>query len=452
MENEQIDVAQNPNEVSETNKMHSLNVLHLGEAEARSEEVEEIITAVPTWILRWGITLIFAVLAGIVLLSALIEYPDVVKVNLKVNSLNSPKQVLAKQNGKLTALLVTDGQMVKENQPLAYFESTATPKDVLQLNAALRAFQGKISININEISRLPTGLNLGELQSSYQNFYQQYLQYQSTQKNGYYLNRMAFLEKDLKDISALKSQIYQQQKVQKLEYANQEEEYKAYQKLYKNKVISRSEFAQQENKYLASKYPLQQTETSILNNTSSYSAKEKELLDLKHTIAEEQAKFVQVLNQCITESDAWILQHVLSAPVAGKLSFAGIIQQNQNVMASQEIFIVNPGNSDFFGEVQIPQYNMGKIHKGESTLVKLRSYPFEQYGLIRGKLTYISDVAYRDSVFIAKVSFEHFENKDANRKIVLKNGMQADAEIITEESSLLQRFFRNITKVLHNGG
>ncbi|WP_131538775.1 HlyD family secretion protein [Pedobacter nototheniae] len=418
--------------------------------EVNSEEVQDIITAVPSWILRWGITLIFAILGGIILLSALIEYPDVVKTNLKVNSLNSPKQVLAKQGGKLTALLVEDGQMVQENQVLAFFESTANPNDVLKLSKELKKFQNNLLTNSLASVNLPTGLNLGELQGSYQSFYQQYLQYQSTQKNGYYLNKMAYLERDLKDITTLKAQLVKQQKVQQQEYANNEKEYKAYRQLYDKKVISSSEFTQQENKYLASKYPLQQTETSMLNNASSYTGKEKELLDLKHTIAEEQAKFLQSLNQCVTESDAWILQHILKAPVAGKLSFAGIVQQNQNVAANQEIFIVNPGNANYFGEVQIPQYNMGKIRKGERTLVKLKSYPFEQYGMIRGRLTYISDAAYKDSVFIAKVSFEQFENKDPNRKIVLKNGMLADAEIITEESSLLQRFFRNITKMMHS--
>jgi len=418
--------------------------------EINSEEVQEIITAVPSWILRWGITLIFIILGTIVMLSALIEYPDIVKTGLKVNSLNSPKPVLAKQNGKLTALLVKDGQMVTENQSLAYFESTANPDDIIKINRELKLLRDRVLKNELATSGLPTGFSLGELQGTYQTFYQQYLQYQSTLRNGYYLNKMAFLENDLKDINTLKTQIIEQRKVQQQEYTNQEEEYKAYQKLYKNKVISRSEFTQQENKYLAAKYPLQQTETSLLNNTSSFSAKEKELLDLKHTISEEQAKFLQALNQCINESDAWILQYILRAPVAGKLSFAGIVQQNQNIAANQEVFIVNPGNTNFFGEIQIPQYNMGKIRKGERTLVKLKSYPFEQYGMIRGRLTFISDVAYKDSVFIAKVSFEKFENKDPNRKIILKNGMQADAEIITEESSLLQRFFRNITKIMHS--
>ncbi|MBC6109557.1 HlyD family efflux transporter periplasmic adaptor subunit [Pedobacter fastidiosus] len=421
------------------------------ELETHSEEVHEIITAVPSWILKWGITIVFAIIGGIVLLSAFIEYPDVVTTNLKVNSLNAPKTVLARQKGKLTALLVAEGQMVKTNQPLAYLESTALPADVLQLNVKLKALQTQLLNHSLESAILPERLNLGEIQGSFQNFYQQYLQYRSTLKNGYYLNRLAFLEKDLKNVKELSKQIMQQKKIQLQEYANQETEYKAYQKLYSNKVISRSEFTQQENKYLASKYPLQQSKTELLNNNSSYSNKEKELLDLKHTIEEEQGKFVQALNQCITESDSWIMQHVLLAPVSGRISYAGIVQQNQNVESGQEIFTINPGNTDFFGEIQIPQYNMGKIRKGSVTLVKMRSFPFEQFGMIRGKLTYISEVAYHDSVFIAKVSFVQFENKDREHKIILKNGMQGDAEIITEESSLLQRFFRNITKILNNG-
>ncbi|WP_316799044.1 HlyD family secretion protein [Pedobacter frigidisoli] len=420
------------------------------EENLHSEEVHEIITAVPSWILKWGITLIFAILAGIVLMAAFIDYPDVVMVNVKVNSLNAPKAVLARQSGKLAALLVKDGDEVHANQPLGYFESTAIPAHVLQLSNSLKSLQAKVNHAEAQQMVVPEGLNLGELQSSYQNFHQQYLQYVATLKNGYYLRRMAFLEKDLNSIKALGSQIEKQKKIQELEYANQEAEYKAYQKLYGSKVISRSEFQQQENKYLVSKYPLQQSETAILNNMSSYSAKEKELLDLKHTIYEEQSKFTQALNQCITEIDNWVMQHLFIAPVAGKVSFAGIVQQNQNLQSGQEVFIVNPGNTDFFGEVQIPQYNMGKIRRGATTLIKMHSYPFEQYGMIEGKLSYVSDVAYRDSVFIAKVSFDRFENKDVSRRIILKNGMQGSAEIITEESSLLQRFFRNIIKMMNS--
>ncbi|TKC56555.1 HlyD family efflux transporter periplasmic adaptor subunit [Pedobacter hiemivivus] len=418
--------------------------------EVNSEEVQEIITAVPSWILRRGITLVFGILLAIVLVSAFIQYPDVVKTSLKVNSLNAPKAVFVKQTGKLLNLLAAEGTTVKQYEPLAFMESTANHKDVLKLQGILTHIIQELSVTSVAPNLLVKGLNLGELQGAYQNFYQQYLQYVSAQNGGYYLNRKQYLERDLKDIEKLKAQIIGQQKIQEMEFANMEHEFEAYKKLYLKNMVSISEYKQQENKYLAGKYPLQQSITALLNNNTSYAAKQKEILELEHTIQDERAKFVQSLSNMLTETDAWVNQYILRAPVDGKISYAGIVQENQTLNVGQEVFMVNPANTDFFGEVYIPQYNMGKVKTGQRTLVKMRSFPFEQYGLIRGRVNYISDVAFKDSVFIAKISFERFENKDPEHGIVLKNGMQADAEIITEESSLLQRFIRNITKMLNS--
>jgi HlyD family type I secretion membrane fusion protein len=427
-----------------------MSFARLNELEVNSEEVQEIITAVPSWILRRGITLIFGILLAIVGISAFIQYPDVIKTTLKVNSLNAPKAVFVKQTGKIVALLAREGETVKQNQFLAFMESTANHSDILKLHEMLAHIN--LELNGSGVVQIPLlkGLNLGELQSAYQNFYQQYLQFNSAQKNGYYQNKKRYLEQDLKEINKLKEQIISQRKIQEKEYANVEHEFESYKKLYQKGVVSTSEYKQQENKYLSGQYPLQQTSTSLLNNNTSYAAKQKEILDLEHTIQDERANFVQSLNNMITETDTWISQYIMRAPVSGKVSYAGIVQENQTVNSGQELFMINPANANFFGEVNIPQYNMGKVKTGQRTLVKMRSFPFEEYGLIKGQVDYISDVAFKDSVFIAKISFERYENRDPEHKIILKNGMQADAEVVTEESSLLQRFLRNITKMLNS--
>jgi len=415
-----------------------------------SEEVNEIISSVPPWILRRGMTGVFTIVCLIVLFAAIIQYPDVIRTTLKVNSLNAPKSVLAKQSGKLTTILIHEGQFVNINQPLAYIESVADPNDVIKLATILKNYQADLQGANTLREALPTHLRLGELQIHYQPFYQMYLQYLSTKNNGYYQNKLSYLEKEIGDVNKLKKQIYAQKILQQREHDNQEQEYEAYKKLFKGKVISRSEFSQQENKYLSAKYPVQQSETALLNNDGILTSKEKEILELRHTIAEEQGEFVQSLNKCIAEIESWMALHVLRAPVKGKVSFAGIIEENQNLSAEQEVFVINPGNTDFFGEIQIPQYNMGKVKTGAQALVKLKSYPHEQFGMIRGKLVYISEVAFRDSVFVAKISFEKFENNNTGRKIILKNGMQAEAEIITEQSSVLSRLSRNIMKGINN--
>ncbi|SDH45350.1 HlyD family secretion protein [Pedobacter terrae] len=415
-----------------------------------SEEIQEIITQVPSWILRAGITVIFLIILSIVLMSSLIQYPDIIEADLKINSLNTPKSILAKQTGKIVSLLVRDGAIVKQNQPIAYMESVGDHSDVIKLQENLSKIN--TAINKGEIGKLelPINLNLGELQDAYRLFHQEYLQYIDAQKGGYYLSNKAFLEKDLSEIESLKQLIITQRKIQELEYANVEQEYLAYKKLYEKGVISTNEFKNQENKYLAGKYPLQQTQSSILNNSSAVASKRKEILSIEHTIAEQKLRFMQVLRNMMSETDAWLYKYVLKAPVQGTVAYAGIIQENQTVNANQELFVINTEDTNFFGELSISQYNMGKIITGQRALIKMKSYPFEQYGLIRGKISYISEVAFRDSVFIGKVVFDSFENKDRKHKIVLKNGMRATAEIVTEQSSVLQRFTRSFTKMMNS--
>jgi len=139
---------------------------------------------------------------------------------------------------------------------------------------------------------------------------------------------------------------------------------------------------------------------------------------------------------------------VLSASQQGKLSYAGMIQENQVLNASQDVFYIDPGNEAFFGEMTIPQNNMGKIKEGQEVLVKLRSYPFEEYGMIRGRIKYIADVPYKDSVYISKVDFKIANSSDLKKPIHLKQGMMADAEIITEKATILQRLTRSFFKAL----
>lgn len=417
--------------------------------ETSCEEIQDIITSIPSWIVRWGVTLAFVVLSGILFLASIVSYPDIVSTEMVVNSENAPKMILAKQSGKLDTLLVHEGDLVLSGQHLAFLETTASPADVLILNRELKTIQSDIIENRSADLKLSDRLQLGEIQGTFQDFYLQLLQYRSTLSNGYYLGKLAILEKELRDLKKMRYQIEEQRKIRMEEYANYEEEYRSYQKLYRSKVISKNEFRLQENKFLASKYPLQQSQTELLNNSNAYSVKEREVYEVQHTVDEERAKFLQSVNQCLTETQKWIMDHVFIAPVGGKVTFAGTIQQNQNITLGQEIFVINGGNKAFFGDLKIPQYNMGKIKLGEKVLIKMESYPSEQYGALEGRLTYLSDVVYRDSVFAARISFDNPRNNAAKIRIVMKNGMRGKVDIITEESSLLKRFLRSITKMLN---
>ncbi|HXH98692.1 MAG TPA: HlyD family efflux transporter periplasmic adaptor subunit [Sphingobacteriaceae bacterium] len=419
--------------------------------EQHTEEMQDIITAPPAWLLQWGITLFFAVLLLMLGMSAMIRYPDIVKTQLKINSANAPKPVMAKRSGKMIKLLVHEGQDITDGQPLAYLESTAKHEQVLNLLKTLKNLQEQLykdNPTSFELFNTPRDLQLGEVQGSYQSFFQSYLTYKASVSGGFYLKKRMYLQKDLEAIKKQKNQLVSQKQLQEKEYALANQEYTVHQKLAEQRVIAQMELKREESKLLTKKLPLQQTESAFITNSTLYSAKEKEVLELDNQIQEEKSKFIQALNSLLSEMENWKSNYVLSASQAGKLAFSGIIQQNQFIDTGQEIFYINPENTDFFGEMNIPQYNMGKVMVGQKVLIKLRSFPYEEYGMIRGSIAYIADVPYHDSIFVSKVSLNDGAFSELKRSLNLKNGMTADAEIITQDATLLNRLFRSFSKMI----
>jgi HlyD family secretion protein len=416
-----------------------------------TDDMQDIITAIPGWLLRWGITVFFLILVLIVSLAAVIKYPDVVKTELKIDSPNSPKAVVAKISGKLTTLLIKDNQHVARGQAMAFVESTADHKQVLGLLTELYGLQ-KQAFSTNTKANLflntPTNVQLGELQGSYQTFYQAYLSYQSAIANGFYLKKKAYLQKDLIDIANQKKQLDAQKALQQRDLSLATDEYAMHKKLAQQKVESPIELKQNESKYLSRKSPIIQTESALITSNNNYSAKQKEILELDNTIVEEKSKFFQSLNSLISDMESWKSKYVLSAPQVGKVTFAGIIQENQVLSTNQEVFYINPGNEQFFGEMNIPQASMGKVKEGQDVLVKLHSYPYEEYGMLRGRISHIADVPYKDSIFVAQVTINVKNTTDLKKPIHLKTGMNADAEVITQDATILSRISRNILKLV----
>jgi multidrug efflux pump subunit AcrA (membrane-fusion protein) len=416
-----------------------------------TDEMQDIITKVPSWILRWGITLFFFILVLIVSLSALIRYPDVVNATMKINSPNAAKPIVAKVPGKLVKLLVKQNDEVAAGQPLGFIESTASHEQVLNLFAKLTALQKQVQSNHAGLISFFDNTDvaqLGELQTSYQSFYQEYLSYKSSVENGFFVKKRAYLDKDLGDLSKQEQQLTTQKAIQQRDFTLAETEFHIYQKLVQQKAGTPSELRDEESKYLAKKSQLVQTDAALVSANTNYVAKEKEILELDNQIDQEKFKFEQALNSLVSQTADWKSKYVLTALQPGRLEFASAIQENDVLNAGQEVFYINPGNEQFFGEMMIPQASMGKVREGQRVLIKLRSYPFEEYGMLRGKIQYISDVPYKDSVFMSRVDFGTIKKSDMRRPVHLKQGMMADVEIITQDATILQRISRNIIKVI----
>lgn len=70
----------------------------------------------------------------VLLISRLIQYPDLIYNTAKLTSTNAPKEIICKTDGKLISLNITEGQVVKPGELLGFIESTASQPEVIELS------------------------------------------------------------------------------------------------------------------------------------------------------------------------------------------------------------------------------------------------------------------------------------------------------------------------------
>lgn len=402
------------------------------DVEIYSESVRDFLERIPSWLIRWGISVVFLIVLALLGLSYIIHYPEMVVAPLKLTSIDAPKPIIAHTDGKLIKLLVVDNQKVTKGRVLGYIESTADYQAVLEVEKS-----GKSSGN------------LGELQPAYQTFDQAQTQYFAFKQQGFYDKRKTLLQKDLADLQRLATNLEEQKVIQQEDFKISENEYQIQKKLAEQKVIAPLELKREESKFISKKLPLKNLESSLINNSTAQTAKTKELMDLEKTISEQENLYQQAQNTFKSALDAWKQRYVLTASADGILSFSSLIQEKMQVAVNQELFNISSDNEQVLGTIQIPQENFGKVKEGQSVLIKFSSYPFQEFGAVKGQISMIALIPNpQQETYMAKIIFPNGLKTNYNKQITYRNGMKASAEIITEDMRLIERLLYNFRKAV----
>lgn len=422
------------------------------EIDTRSEEVRDFISSIPGSLIRWGTTVIFGVIGAVVAATYLIYYPDIVQAPFVLTTLDAPKAIAPKTDGRLVRLWVQDKGKVQINETLAWLESTTRHEEALLLEQELKAlFSAVQQQNWQKIIQFdPLQYHhLGELQPGFQRFVQSHLQLQSILDHGVYLKRRQLLTADLEDLKQLRQNMVEQQALQQQDAGLARKELDIQRKLLEDKVIAPLDYRREESRYLAKLLPLKQTQTALVQNHTAQSAKQRELIDLDKTITEQAVLFLQDLNALQTGIDAWKQKSVIISPLSGTVMFQTDLQERQLVAANQELFVIgSSASATYTGLVRLPQANLGKIKVGQRVLIKFVGYPFHEFGFVPGSIAHISEVPDRDGTFLAKILLPEGLTTNYGKTIRYRHGMAASAEVVTENTRLIEKILYSIRRLL----
>ncbi|WP_202702129.1 HlyD family secretion protein [Flavobacterium sp. UGB4466] len=411
--------------------------------ELRSEEVQDILTKVPHWMIRWGTVLIFVIIVMLFFVSWFIKYPDVVTTQIVITTNIPPEKIVSKSSGRIEAILVKDKSIVSKNSTLAVIENTANYKDVFLLKKIVDEY------NINDPKKafpfeLLKNTQLGEIESAFAVFQKDY-QAEQLNKNLQPFeveNRAQVSEKiQIKD----RLEILQQQKViNESELQLQKNEMARFETLFNKGIISAQEmeakklgYLQAQKNYKTLLSSISQLKSALITNTklsqNSQISGTKEEVTLGRNMAQSFYQLKKVIKD-------WELAYALKSSVSGVVTFLQIWTENQTINIGDNVFSIIPDSKNgFVGKVKAPALNSGKIKVGQMVNIRLANFPDREFGVLRGKIQNISLVPDKDGNLLLDVALPNGLETSYKKQIVFQQEMKGSAEIVTEDLRLIER-------------
>ncbi len=415
--------------------------LRAADIELRSEEVQEILTKVPNWMIRRGSVMILTIVLLLLLISWFVKYPDVVKSEIIITTIIPPEKIVAKTSGRIEHIFTQNKSFVTKESPLAIIENAANYKDVFRLKGNLE----KLNTNKFPFEKF-RNVKLGDIEPAFGEFKRNYIAQKLSNDLQPFAVEISANSRENKELRERLSILMDQQKISEQELELNQKEFERISKLFKNGAIAEQEFEtkkiallQSEKNYKNLLSAISSTRSSLIDNQKSSESnkinKEKDNTTLDNNT---NLSLIQ-LKKAIKD---WELNFLIKSSIAGNVSFSQVWVANQTVNAGDNVFSVVPtGENIFIGKIKAPANNLGKIKIDQTVNIRLLNYPDREFGILKGKVQNISLVPDKEGNVILDISLPNKLVSSYDKEIPFQQEMKGSADIITEDLRLIERFF-----------
>jgi multidrug resistance efflux pump len=405
-----------------------------------SDPVKEIMGKPPRKILRWGTTIMFLLFVLFILFAWLIRYPDTIPAPIEITTTNPPVTLVTKITGRINTFFVKEREKVAAGQLVAMMETTASMHEIELLKQTID------TINKPELlsyQLLPQFSELGELQGYYGSFLKNLSDLNNYIKNDFYGNKIASLSDEINEIQDYISRLTIKEKLYSENQKLEAKKYKRDSSLFIDKVIPESEIENFRQSLLRVNIELQQVRLDHSSKSIEMAEKRQLLQDYRITRIDEREKLVSVLNESFlnlkAQINSWENTYLLISPIEGIVSFTKFWSANQSVVKDESVVSIVPlETGSFLGRINLKMERSGKVKTGLQVNIKLSGYPYMEYGIVRGIVKSKSLVPAGDA-YVIDIELPEGLKTLYGIKLDFTQNMQGTAEIVTEDTRLLQK-------------
>jgi multidrug resistance efflux pump len=423
----------------------------LEDIELRSEEVQEILTKVPSRIIRYGNTVFLLIILLLLFLSWFVKYPDIIVSQGIITTAVPPQKEYSKITATLQHVLIENDQEVQSGEVIAVLENAANYKDVLLLEKVLDTISYEKNNFQFPVDRLPI-LFLGDLEIPFAVFENAYIQYQLNIDLQPFDNDQLANESTRIQLQAQLGNMLSRKRIQQTELNFKKKELDRHKTLFEKGVIAAQEYELKQLEYAQNERSFQSMDASISQLRNQLSNTSSSLEGIKINRSRENIQLYKTLIQSFTQLKKAVNDYeqlyILRATINGRLSFTQYWKEEQQVQQGDLLFTVFPEKYEsYIATLKTPVLNSGKLKHGQKTFLKLQNFPETEFGVLEGKVTTISQVPDADGFYYVQISLSNTLITSYNKEIQLQQETSVIAETVTEDLRLMERFFYQFKEV-----
>jgi multidrug efflux pump subunit AcrA (membrane-fusion protein) len=430
----------------------------------RSDDVQEILSKVPSWMVRWGTTLIFVLITLLIVLSYVIKYPDTIPGKVRITAVHSPVTLNAPNGGIIQELIVEDGNQVEKGNPIAILKNPIDQSDIILLDSLIARTYKSVADSSDFIHMNSDSLpDYGALQEKVNKLGYLIDEYNSMQgeKGLYNLSKIKNLKEQYIYYDRMRVVQTRQIKIAQEEYKNATEKRDGYKEMYQKGLVSKMEYIKEQSNFNAKKDRIEALKTEKLTNDLAAQKIEVELLDLEFKFNNEQRQIFEEINRQLnllhSEIIEWKDVYVLEAAESGEVSYVKSVSEGEYIQPEKPLFAIIPSNKSKKGEITVSAAGLGKVQEGQRVIIELDEYPAHEYGQLNGEVVSVTKVSAvvkenqnSAAQYNVKVALADELKTTYNKPIKLDGELNGNAKIITHDRSILERVLSQFKDLFEN--
>lgn len=412
-----------------------------------SEEVQDIMGRIPGRILRSGLTVILGIILLLLCGSYFFKYPEIVSCPVRLTTLNPPQELYSRMTGMIERLEVKEHDFVRPGQLIAILRNTADYSDVLQLEKLLdRLGNFVVWDSLLRHEHLSPELQLGEMQKEYIQLYKTWWGFRHYCEQNYLPIKIELQRRQVRKQQEDYRELVKQQGLHRQYFELATKQFRRdslFYQCYKD-AVSTVEYEKQTQGYLQKKTTYMDFCTTVRNAGHEILKQKNILMDLQIQYGQELDKYCQAFDESyrlLVESyNQWKEKYVLESHMEGTVTLAGYWSEKQTVNSGDKIATIVPKDTiQIMGRAVIDMVGIGKVEKGQKVNIKLNSFPYMEYGVLRGTVNNISLVANNEKEYIAEIRLTEGMQSSYKEQLKFIQDIEGIAEIITKKERLLNK-------------